>query len=176
MKVKHILLVLFVMSFFSSCADQGNSIISDENDEPAIENLPSINYEDNELDGSVAYRRCAGGEENQLMGIQFQKGEAYYFKDFIPAQMKTELTKCWVILFDSAKEEVHITCDDKSLYGLPIWGMICNFPDFAKAWDIPENGCKVIFTGITYLPTWGGTANQILMDYVLTTLAREDYE
>lgn len=27
---------------------------------------------------------------------------------------------------------------------------ICNFPNFASKWKIPENGCKVYFTGALY--------------------------
>jgi len=29
-------------------------------------------------------------------------------------------------------------------------GRICNFPDFAKEWDIPEEGLKIYFEGSFY--------------------------
>ena len=29
-------------------------------------------------------------------------------------------------------------------------GRVCNFPDFAKEWDIPEEGLKIFFTGSLY--------------------------
>jgi hypothetical protein len=55
---------------------------------------------------------------------------------------------------------------------MPAGGLICNFPDFAKTWDIPENGRKIYFEGISYYPSFGSTGDRISFDYVLTTLKK----
>ena len=139
-------------------------------------NLPSINYEDNELTGTIAYKRCPIPPEalNPEMsfkgGIQFPQGEAYLFKDSVSEKMITKFKNYWIILFDSKTDITHLFT---RLFNMPTGGVICNFPDFAKAWDIPENGCKVYFEGLTYVSSYGGTANQVQFDYVLTNLKRE---
>jgi hypothetical protein len=138
------------------------------------EDMPSINYEDNEIKGTVAYKRCSGEgiKEEPLSGIQFKKDEAFLFKDFIPEELMKEKEKDWIFLFDSKTDAAYMWHSKFQPDGLPVSGMICNFPDFAKSWDISENGCKVFFEGITYVSSFGGTANQVLIDYVLTTLKK----
>ena len=138
--------------------------------------LPTIYYEDNELEGTVAYKRCE--IERPLYPIyplwpstemRFPTGEAYLFKDSVPYQKQVELVRNWIILYNrDKKNETRITMD--GTYSLPFRGMICNFPDFAKAWDIPEYGCKVYIEDISYLPTFGSNGEVISFDYVLTTL------
>ena len=134
-------------------------------------NLPSINYEDNELTGTVAYKRCPPQGLDPVMplsGIQFPQGEAYLFKDSVSEEMITKLKNYWIMVFDSKT-------DMAGFYTikLPISGIICNFPDFAKAWDIPEDGCKVYFEGLTYQSSYGGITYGLQFDYVLTNLKRE---
>jgi hypothetical protein len=175
------------MSIFSTCAEHDNGIIPAGDDEPAVEDTTSINddpvvedtvtiyYEDNETEGTVAYKRCREYEPSPIN--YFPRGEAYYFKDSIPDRLKTELRKCWTILYDTKTEDVTLDLSNISyLYdvdaNMPVHGLICNFPDFAKAWDIPENGCKVSFEGIKYPPSRGGTADYVPMDYVLSILRK----
>ena len=51
---------------------------------------------------------------------------------------------------------------------------ICNFPDFAKEWDVSDKGQKVYIEGITYesCEEHGGHATVSNFDCVLTTLIK----
>ena len=149
---KKVLLLMLMLSSFSSCSTDDNA----------------------ENEGVVDYKYCSE-EEPLLIAVQFPKGEALLFKDSIPEELKQKLESCWTIIFDSKTYAAYISYHGHYQfdgYTMPVNGAICNFPDFAKAWDIPKNGCKVFFEGIAYMPTYGGTTNQILIDYVLTRLIK----
>ena len=139
---------------------ENHPVINEEENEIENQNLPYINYEDNELEGTVAYKRC-NPQELTLSGIQFPQGEAYLFKDFIPEKIEMELieSKSWIILFDSKTDIVTFLRAWTDNLKIPVVGFICNFPDFAKAWNIPEEGIKVYFEGLSYCPSWGSIAN-----------------
>jgi hypothetical protein len=165
--LKLLTFLLMVMIFVTAC----NSNIENEDN-----GLP-INYEDNELEGTVAYRRPC--KEAKPLLRSHPQGIAYLFKDFIPEGIEelykpidTTSNVAYWIVFDSKANRV-------VLYGFDgFWwsaGDVCNFPDFAKAWDIPENGCKVYFEGIAYesCTPKGGIPMSYSYDFVLTILKRE---
>lgn len=129
-----------------------------------------MHEEDNEPEGIVAYKRCTA-DGQPLAKLQFPQGEAYLFKDSIPTGMDAKLKTSWLMLFESEADRVFFILAESEL-GLPVTCMICNFPAFAKAWDIPEGGCKVSFEGIAYGASFGGTTDRILMDYVLVNVKR----
>ena len=139
-----------------------------------------ICYIDNEQEGTVAYKCCvdpeSGVEKNKLANIQLPKGEAYLFKDGFPEEMREEITgRVVIIMYESKPGDVtiHSRHYDKDHSSIPVYGSICNFPDFVKDWDIPKNGCKVYFKGITYDPTpFYGTTGHIPICYVLTTFKK----
>jgi hypothetical protein len=139
------------------------------------------------FDGNVPYKTCLYEEKMSLMETQdFPRGKAYLFMDFIPEQMENQINNeilsaqfpkvCWIV-YDSETDvatfwigKVH-SSGGTELYG----GTICNFPDFAKKWDIPENGIKVDIQGVMY-ETWVSGAQLAVMyhvrNYVLTNFKR----
>jgi hypothetical protein len=131
-----------------------------------------------EKGGNVPKLLCAcDGTRTLATHNSFPRGEAYLFKDSIPQSMKLQIrneiinghTVSWIV-FDDSNDNV---CMDIEKSGeIPNVCRICNFPDFAKEWNIPVNGCKVRYEGITYdacVPIYG-TANFVGFDYVLTSL------
>ncbi|MCL2098748.1 MAG: hypothetical protein FWH23_08355 [Bacteroidales bacterium] len=139
-----------------------------------------------ETGGEVSYKPCPceEGKEEALL----YKGEAYLVKD----TLSIELLYTWLeeknptllngiilfcIIFDS---KTNSTCLYSTGYMYVNMGRICNFPDFAKEWDIPKNGCKVYFEGIRsrsceYVPQQCCGWNDFYFgfDFTLTNLKRE---
>ncbi|MDR2409983.1 MAG: protease complex subunit PrcB family protein, partial [Bacteroidales bacterium] len=126
--------------------------------------------------GNVVYRSCCD-EERGLSGLNdidwFRKGETYLFNnDSVPNKNRYSYTRKSWIVFDSTTNSARLIFTE----GMCCWECgICNFPDFAKEWDIPENGCKVYFEGRVYRPCIekGGIAAYVWTDYVLTVLKRK---
>ena len=150
--------------------------IPPEEDSEQIE-LPSINYEDNELEGTVAYRTCSGQEGNPLHDIQFPRGEVYLFKELNEQNHMYYVNACndgYAVIIMESLDGVYIYLA-LNVLGLwqPVAGHICNFPDFAKVWDIPEYGCKVYIEGLSYImDPYEGSLGHIPINYVLTTLKK----
>jgi len=132
-----------------------------------------------ELGGDVPYKPCPCEEEKS--SLESYQGEAYLFKDSIPEQMvyqiRTELSKttdrvCWIV-YDSKTNSSNLTVGyDRNLSSI---GEICNFPDFVEEWNIPPNGCKVYFEGMSYesCTPKGGVAVINYFDFILTSLKRK---
>ena len=139
----------------------------------------ATNCERPENGGDVPYKPCLCEEEKPLADPQFPQGEAYLFKDSIPAEMEYFLMcnsyldkSCWIV-FDSQTDNAVLTILIEG--SISYFCKICNFPDFAKRWNIPENGCMVHFEGIAYeaCKPMGGVGILIYRDYILTKLKRE---
>ena len=135
---------------------------------------------DKDETGNVIYKPCLCEEDKSLAELQFHQGEAYMFKDSIPERMdyqiRTELSDAsyaiyWIV-FDSKTYSACLTVGEKSIRNIC---EICNFPDFIREWDIPENGCKVYFEGIAYEPcvSVGGIGTVSYFDYVLTSFKKK---
>jgi hypothetical protein len=142
--------------------------------------------------GEVLYKICPC--ENPLEK-DYLRGEAYLFRDSIPAQMyhqiraenpKPDIIR-WII-FNSETGVTNLIIEDFPLFldenldvgyrnGRPpnasdrLSCMICNFPDFAKEWTVSYNGCKVYIEGIPHL-TCGSIHLGFYLDYSLTRLKR----
>ena len=140
---------------------------------------------DSEFGGAVPYKPCSCGKM-PLSGLQFSQGEVYLFKDSIPEQMNEQLRKeinsapfpivCSIIYNSETKDAsisiANLLYPDGST--IPHVGSVCNFPDFAKKWLIPENGFKVIIEGKIYEPcNSSGYTDVVYIDYVLTSLKRK---
>jgi hypothetical protein len=130
--------------------------------------------------GNVPYNPClCEGQEQKLADIFISPDVVYLFKDSIPKQIEKNMYDNiyqpenedglkWII-YDSETDIAHI------YHGIGVFMMIykiCNFPDFAKKWDIPQNGQLVYFKGITYQACNppGGIATVSYFDFVLTHL------
>ena len=138
-----------------------------------------------ESGGDVPYKPCPCGETS-LASLKFSQGEAYLFKDSIPEQIGNQINNemysapfpivCWIIYY-SETDDVRISIANlfyPSGGNILSVGPICNFPDFAKEWDIPKNGCKVYLEGQVYEPcNSSGITNVVYIDYVLTRLKRK---
>jgi hypothetical protein len=90
-------------------------------------------------------------------------------------QIRNELNQGHVVnwvVFDSKTGMASLTIGEVNMRNIC---EICNYPDFAKAWTIPVNGCKIYFEGITYqacIPK-GGIATVAYFDYILTVLKKK---
>ena len=141
---------------------------------------------DKEKTGNVPFKLCPCEKEMSLWELQhFPRGEAYLFKDSIPEQVMNQISDviysapfpkiCWIIYYSET--------DVASIYISNIFhpkdgnimsiGLICNFPDFAKEWTIPENGIKVMIEGLMYNDCRNHYAYYVPFDYVLTNLKRK---
>ena len=132
--------------------------------------------------------------ENPLSFNQFSHKEAYLFKDSIPMEAQRQMhPKCigkdengklillhpvvYRIIYDSKTKSAALTTFPYCV-GLIIDCAICNFTDFAEEveeWDVPENGCKIYFEGITYKPCGldcDATETIHFYDYKLTKLEK----
>ena len=135
--------------------------------------------------GNVPYKPCdcswiEFGEPMKEKGYRKFK-DVYLFKDDVPEQMFTqmhELSKrkqISYIVFNSDTD--HVGMDILPIQGsgnIISTGRICNFPDFAKEWTIPQNGVKVDVEGVTYEACWGGgVLNKSYFDYILKSFKKK---
>jgi hypothetical protein len=128
--------------------------------------------------GIVVYKTCCEEERAWVDYDTFlKKREAYLFKDSIPDQMKyleigipSDQMYYWIV-FDSKTDRA---CLNLKYLGVHWYCEICNFPNFAKEWNIPQNGCEIYFEGRLYQPCidYGGI-DVGYFDYVLTRLERK---
>jgi hypothetical protein len=133
-----------------------------------------------EIDDIVPYAPCSC-EDKEQANLIFSPGEALLFKDYIPEQIQKEMheelyqegnkTGLKWIVYDSKTDTV---CLYVGLSNMLCIHEICNYPDFAKEWNIPQNGQKVYYDGIAYQPCSpkGGIASVSYFDYVLTNFKR----
>lgn len=132
-----------------------------------------------EIMNNVPYGVCPCSENEQLASLSFPKGEAYLFNDSLPIQRETQLlvdayeggTSIWFV-FNSKTNSANLYIAIGSILNIC---KICNYPDFAKEWNITKNGQKVYFEGITYQtcnPS-GGIGTVSYFDYILTTLIKK---
>ena len=124
--------------------------------------------------GKVPFKACPC-ENQPLTEVQFPLGiEAYLFREPVTEQMLREppLRKQWIV-FDSETGNAYLWIQSGIPGSVPGIGRICNFPDFAKEWDIPETGLKVYFEGLTYEICQGGCLGNVnCFDLILTNLTR----
>jgi len=138
------------------------------------------------LGGEVPFQPCRC--ENPLYPYQFQlpKGEAYLFGNHVSQKMVEHIEHkinsypfpivTWIISIGNIVYIFIANLNPSSIPGeLTMWsfshwhGEVCNFPDFAREWNIPPDGVKVYFEGRIYSSCldWGA-----VVDYVLTYLKK----
>jgi hypothetical protein len=131
--------------------------------------------------GEVPYAPCPCEEEKELTNLKIPDGEAFLFKDSIPQQILVQINNKisqsnqavkWIILDSKTNmANLHVSKTETLLRKAC---KICNYPDFAKEWDIPINGRKVFFSGIGYEACDpSGYGDAIYFDYVLTNFKLE---
>lgn len=129
-------------------------------------------------EGEVPYKPCPC---DSGASVDILHGEVYLFKDYIPQGINyqtinaevsgIQLGIC-VLVFNSETEEAYLTpLNDVPEFSNPAYFRICNFPDFAKEWTIPENGCRVYLEGKLY-ENCGGITLGTHLDYLLTHLKK----
>jgi hypothetical protein len=89
---------------------------------------------------NVPHATCSG-EYTETMDLE---GAGYLFVDFFPDELQREIDIIYVIYnkeYDSGYFSVVVY--SKGHYS----GNICNFPDFAKEWEINSDGKQIYFQG-----------------------------
>jgi hypothetical protein len=128
--------------------------------------------------GVVPYAPCSCEKDETVYPIS---GDAILFNDSIPAQYGWEIWQeldqdhdkeiNWII-YDSQTDRARVYRGRPPLFGI---SEICNYPDFAKKWNIPLNGRLVYFEGTRHsscVPKYG-LDFIIHFDIILTILKLE---
>ena len=109
--------------------------------------------EKEEEKNNVPYIACPHGE-SYMDTIQL-KNQAYLFNDSVPELMQTKLLQisnesgyvAWII-YMSDNNTATMYARTKQEHGTY---NICNYPEFAKQWNVPLTGQKVYYEGTTFL-------------------------
>ena len=109
----------------------------------------------NRVETEVDYFPCfCSDENNESEELEHIKGTAYLFKGcvrLIPYDGTNRDKRLSIITFDPEEKIACIYYNDP--IGIGAGGAInriCNFPDFAKEWNIPETGIIVNYEGYRY--------------------------
>jgi hypothetical protein len=124
--------------------------------------------EDN-IQGNVPYKPCDCEKAEMEFGRELFKGEAVFFKDLSEEQRNEKIYQSnnRIILYDTETDNAVLYAYSDILYQC----YICNFPDFAKEWDITQDGQRVYYNGTMYHACDPyGTADRVYTDMVLITL------
>jgi len=177
METKNILLILLLLFAVTVVAASCNEKAKEPNN-PNEPDEPKVDYPTDE----IPYKTCdcfwVYPERPFEATGTLQLSGVYLFRDSIPRQMRIQMLAdnrnndaVWII-FDSKSN--HTWIDIFPPKGdMRSHGRICNFPDFAKEWIIPQNGLKVDIEGIMHETCIGGTDDHVRFDLVLTNLKRK---
>jgi hypothetical protein len=110
------------------------------------------NIEANETEGDLPYLACP--HEGEYLDTVKLVGEAYLFNDSVPDLAKIELQEkrttsdfvAWIIYNQDIDVATLYTSSSKEESS----SIICNYPEFAKHWNISLNGQNVHFEGTMY--------------------------
>ena len=143
------------------------------------ESIPAYSFTLNK-DEHVPFKHCECESfpdfSPRLLDIQYLEKYFYvnFFIDTIPLNMLGTNFEPHIIYYSKS--------DETYMYGnriigegweLPGLGKICNLPDFAKEWIVPENGIHVYIEGSMYeCSCWGSVGSVFSFDYVLTEFTR----
>lgn len=139
--------------FFSGCKDA--------NTEPVNDTVESVNNME------IPRIECVpdGGYMDTL---NLEEGIGYLFKNAIPVEVQKDTDVLYIIYNEEDNSTIFSTSE---LSGMILNGNICNFPDFAKEWEIPSEGKPIYYQGELYItgmylsiPPYAGG------DLILTTL------
>jgi hypothetical protein len=122
-----------------------------------------------EDNGHVPYKPCDCEKEKMNIGLELFNGEAILFKDLPEEQHNEKIYGSGkrVIFYNSETDYTVLYVYSNILYR----AYICNFPNFAKVWNIPQDGKKVYYRGTMYHACNPyGTADAVYTDIILTTL------
>ena len=117
-----------------------------------------------EAGGEVPFKPCSCDEDNSMQPILYgdgvhgvEKVETYLFSGFPSHELFTRafpeeiepfsFRPRYFIVFDRKNDLAWIA--EQAIMGSSS-SRICNFPDFAKEWVIPEEGLKIYFAGSCY--------------------------
>ena len=131
-----------------------------------------------EIGGNVPFKLCPDAGER--LGVL--SGEAYLFRDYIPLQMQILLFSpprivATIVLCgetDRVLFEIRSTTQEgQGIVGVTrAGGVICNFPDFAREWNICNNGIRVYYEGFKYRHSRIIPGDHSPFDLVLTALTK----
>jgi len=170
--IRHIAILLFLAGSFYACAEKTEAECKG---------------------GEVPYKPCefdSGGKiENpfdetgklRLKEVYLFRGLSTQMYEKVLYEMSKGLVVGYIVFnSETGSSNIHIIvpCNvNWTVFGI---GTICNFPDFAKKWNIPQNGIKVDIEGILYYACWGGPCDivnfgdgRVRFNLMLTNLKRK---
>jgi hypothetical protein len=127
--------------------------------------------------GTVPYMPC--GHDGNYLDTTDVKGSAYLFYDSVPVAREAELYQerytsgyaAW-ILYDSKVNSATIYILSRKVMSSESY--ICNYPEFAKRWQVPLNGQKVYYEGTEFKTLeFTSVPPDVFNDMILTTLKKE---
>lgn len=125
---------------------------------------------------NVPYAECDCVEKEILRPNHSIKGALFFkattqIESKLLEQLRMGSSEKWVI-YNIQTKQATLYIVDGTFFST---GRICNFPDFAKEWNISNNGQKIYIEGIEFktCKDYGGIGMYSYFDYVLTTLVKE---
>ena len=127
-------------------------------------------------DDNVSYAICP--HEGGYMDTTKVEGYAYLFNDSIPELINIELQKNWNTFDSTAWIIYNRNTNAAILYASSkkerSTGNICNYPEFARQWQIPLDGQQVYYKGINFKTgEYLSAPASVGYDVVLTILKKE---
>ena len=119
--------------------------------------------------GYVPYKSCPC--ETDMPPVFFEQIESYLFRDSVPEYRllnPASDNSLWIVFYSGRNETGIIRVPPRGIYV----GHICNFPDFAKKWDIPEDGLKIYFEGYTQTFCFAYVGLGTRYSFILTNLKK----
>ena len=176
----HGTVICFLLAVFllTACEKEPQPIPNGSN------NIGDTIIQDTIMYGNVPYKPCPC-EEGPKSETLF--GEVYLFRDSIPQgvdyeTINVELPASGIslgistIVFNSKAGDATLTPVNKvPILSNPVRFFICNFPDFAKEWTIPQNGLKVSIEGVLAL-SCGSVHLGTYLNCILTNMEREEVQ
>ena len=116
----------------------------------------------------ISYSKCT--YDDGYMDTISIEGVGYLFVNYVPAELQKDNNVMYIIY----NKEDNLTAfsaayPTEALYN----GNICNFPDFAKEWEIPTEGKQIYYKGELYVTgAYLNVPPHIGGDLILTTLLK----
>ncbi|MDR0419927.1 MAG: hypothetical protein LBH30_00520 [Prevotellaceae bacterium] len=128
--------------------------------------------EDNNKEDNMSDKPCECEKEKIDFATELFNGEAILFKDLSEEQYSEKMHQSdnSVILYDTKTNSAVLYAHSGILFQC----YICNLSDFARTWDIAQDGQKVHYDGTMYHScNQDGYTDRVYTDMVLTTLNLE---
>jgi hypothetical protein len=93
----------------------------------------------------LMYIMCENAQENYLDTVILQ-GQGYLFLDSVPSELANNMNVGFIVYYQGNNRAEFRLLQSTAVYTAEI----CNFPDYAKQWNIPSQGKAIVYKGDFY--------------------------